>query len=112
MSASHRSFGRIVKLRVGVTLFSELVHTLRRACAQIIEPPEHDRFSRTNFGARRCEAALLPVVAEGAFECAAGIGQRLWPPIDHPKWAGDNAISAAVANVILNKYRTDFRSYD
>ncbi len=77
VNAAHRRFGGIVKLRVGVTVFSQLVHTLRRACAQIIEPPEHDRFSRTNFGARRCEAALLSVVTEGAFECAAGIGQRL-----------------------------------
>ena len=77
VSAAHRRFGGIVKLRVGVTVFSQLVHTLRRARAQIIESPEHDRFSRTNFRARRCEAALLSIVAERAFECAAGIGQRL-----------------------------------
>ena len=112
MSASHRSFGRIVKLRVGVTLFSELVHTLRRACAQIIEPPEHDRFGRTDFGARGNESAFLSVVTESALECTAGIGQRFWPAIDHPKRAGDNAISAAVANIVLDKYRTDFGSYD
>jgi len=112
VSASHRSFGRIVKLRVGVTLFSELVHTLRRACAQIIEPPEHDRFGRTDFGARGNESAFLSVVAESALEYAAGIGQRFWPAIDHPKRAGDNAISAAVANIVLDKYRTDFGSYD
>ena len=112
VSAAHRRFGGIVKLRVGVTVFSQLVHTLRRARAQIIEPPEHDRFSRTNFGARRCEAALLSVVAEGAFECAAGIGQRLWAPVDHAKRARDDAISAAVANVVLHEHRADFGAND
>ena len=108
VSAAHRRFGGIIKLRVGVTVFSQLVHTLRRACAQIIEPPEHDRFSRTNFCARRCEAALLSVVAEGAFECAAGVGQRLWAPVNHAKRTRDDAIPTAVANVILHKDRTDF----
>ena len=54
----------------------------------------------------------MPVVTESALECAAGIGQRFWPAIDDPKRAGDNAVSAAVANIVLNKYRTDFRSYD
>lgn len=112
VSAPHRSFSGIIKLGVAVTLFAQLLHTLRRACAQIIEPPENDGFSRANFGARRCEATFLPVVAEGALECAAGVGQRLWAAIDHPKWAGDNAVSAAVANIVLNKYRTDFGSYD
>ena len=37
VSAAHRRFGGIVKLRVGVTVFSQLLHTLRRARAQIIE---------------------------------------------------------------------------
>ena len=105
VNAAHRRFGGIVKLRVGVTVFSQLLHTLRRARAQIIEPPEHDRLSRTNFGTRRCETALLSVVAEGAFECAAGIGQRLWAPVNHAKWARDDAIPAAVANVVLHEHR-------
>ena len=112
VSAAHRRFGWIIKLRVVVTVFSQLVHTLRRACAQIIEPPEHDRFSRTNFGTRRCEAALLSVVAEGAFECAAGFGQRLWAPVNHAKRARDDAIPATVANVVLHEHRTDFGAND
>ena len=112
VSAAHRRFGGIVKLRVGITVFSQLVHTLRRARAQIIEPPEHDRFSRTNFRARGCKAALLSVVAEGAFECAAGIGQRLWAPVDHAERARNNAISAAVANVVLHEHRADFGAND
>src|SRR3954454_15352437 len=112
MSAAHRRFGGIINLGVSVTLFAQLVHTLRRACAQIIESTKHDRFGRADFGARGHESAFLPVVAEGAFECAAGVGQWFWPAIDYPEWAGDNAVSAAVANIVLNKYRTDFRSYD
>ena len=104
MCAAHGRFGGIVKLRVGVTVFSQLLHALRRARAQIIEPPEHDRFSRTNLGARRCEAAFLPVVAKSAFECAAGVRQRLWAPINHAKRTRDNAIPAAVANVVLHEH--------
>src|SRR6266581_8714724 len=112
VGAAHRRFGGIVKLRVRITVFSQLQHPLRRACAQIIEPPEHDRFSRTNLGARRCEAALLSVVAEGAFECAAGVGQRLWAPVNHAKRARDDAIAAAVANIILHEHRADFGAND
>src|SRR5262249_21354174 len=102
VGAAHRRFGGIVKLCVGITVFSQLLHTLRRARAQIIEPSEHDRFSRTNFCTRRWETALLPVVAEGAFECAAGAGQRLWAPVNHAKRARHDAIPAAVANVVLH----------
>ena len=104
VSAAHRRFGGIIKLRVGVTVFSQLLHTLRRPGPQIIEPPEHDRLSRTNFGARWCEAALLSVVAEGAFECAAGVGQRLWAPVNHAKRARDDAVLSAVTNVVLYEH--------
>src|SRR4030095_14467091 len=86
--------------------------TLRRARTQVIEPPKHDRFSRTNFRARRREAALLSVVAEGALECASGVGQRLWAPVNHAERARDDAIPAAVANVILHKHRADFGAND
>jgi hypothetical protein len=74
-------------LRVDVTVFSQLLHTLRRARAQIIEPPEYDRFSRTNLGARRRKATLLAIVTKRAFECAASVGQRLWAPVNHAKGA-------------------------
>ena len=112
VNAAHRCFRRIVKLRVSVTVLSQFVHTLRRARAQIIEPPEHDRFSRTNFCACRNETALLSIVAKGAFECAAGIGQRLRSPVDYAKRTRDDAVAAAVANVILHEHRTDFGAKD
>src|SRR5678815_5060643 len=112
VGAAYGRFSWIIELGVGVTVFSQLVHTLGRACAQIIEPPEHDRFSGTNFGARRCEAALLSVVAECAFERAAGIGQRLRSPVDDAKRTRDDAVPATVANVILHEHRTDFGAND
>src|SRR5207245_10594097 len=104
VSDAHRRFGGIGKLRVGVTVFSQLMHTLRRARAQIVEPPEHDRFSRTNLGARRRKATLLAIITKRAFERAAGVGQRLWAPINHAKRARDDAIAAAVANVVLYEH--------
>src|SRR5712691_6141716 len=112
VGAAHRSVDGIVKLRVGVTVFSQLLHPLRRARAQIIEPPEHDRFSRTNFGARRCEATLLAIITKRAFECAAGVGQRLRTAINYPKRTRHHAVSAAVANIILHKHRANFGAND
>ena len=108
VSAAHGRFGGIVKLRVGVTVFPQLVHTLSRARPQIIESPEHDRFSRANFRARRCEAALLSIVAERAFECAAGIGQRLRSPVDYSERTRDNAVATTIANIILDQDGADF----
>src|SRR5215471_20980535 len=77
VSTAHRRFHRIIKLRVRVTMFSQLLHTLCRACAQLIEPPKDDRFGRTNLCACRWKATLLAVITESAFEGAAGVGQRL-----------------------------------
>jgi hypothetical protein len=54
----------------------------------------------------------LSVVAEGAFESAAGVGQRLWAPVNHAKRTRDNAVPAAVANIILHEHRTDFGAND
>jgi hypothetical protein len=112
VSAAHRRFGGIVKLRVAVTVFSQLLHTLCCALAQIIEPPEHDRFSRTNFCTCGRKAALLSVIAKGAFESAAGIWQRLGPTIDHAEWAGHHAISAAVAHIVLHENGGDLCPHD
>jgi hypothetical protein len=46
----------------------------------------------------------LSVIAEGAFECAAGVGQWFWAPVNHAKRARDDAIPAAVANVVLHEH--------
>src|SRR5215831_14447159 len=104
VSAAHRGFRRVVKLRIGVTVFPQLLHALRRPCAQIIEPTEDYRFGRANLRACRRKATLLAIITEGALECAASVGQRLRPTIDHTKRARDDAISAAIAHIVLNKH--------
>src|SRR5437667_10254550 len=68
VSAAHRSVDGIVKLRIGVPVFSQLLHTLCRPRAQIIEPPEDDRFGRTNLRARRGEPAPLAMVTGSALQ--------------------------------------------
>src|SRR5205823_4252529 len=65
-----------------------------------------------NFRAGRNESALLSIVAEGALECAAGIGKRFGPAIDHAKWTGDDAVSATVADIVLDEDRANFSSDD
>ena len=89
--------------------FPAILHALRAARAQIVKPAEDDRFSRANFCAGRHEPAFLPVVTEGAFESAAGIGQRLRATIDHAERTGDDAISAAVADIVLHEHASRLR---
>ena len=61
-----------------------------------------------HLGARRRKATLLAIVTKRAFECAAGVGQGLWAPVNHAKRARDDAIPAAIANVVLHEHRSDF----
>ena len=112
VGATHRSVNGIVKLCIVISVFFELLYSLRRARAQIIEPSEDDRFGRTNFCARRWEAALLAIITESTFEGAAGVGQRLRTTIDNAKRTGYDAIPAAVADIILHEHRTDFGADD
>jgi hypothetical protein len=95
-------------LRVVVTVLAQIFHALSRMCAQIIEPPENNRFSWADFGACGNESAFLSIVAESALECATGVGQRRRPAIDHAERTRDDAIAAAVANIILYKNRSGF----
>src|SRR5207245_834126 len=112
VGAAHRSVDGIVKLRIGVPVFSQFLHTLCRTRAQIIEPPEDDRFGWTNLCARRWEPALLAIITESALEGAAGVGQRLRTTIDNAKRTGYDTISAAVANIVLHKHRADFGAHN
>ena len=50
----------------------------------------------------------MAIITKRAFECAASVGQRLWAPVNHAKRARDDAIPAAVANVVLHEHRPDF----
>src|SRR5439155_20415161 len=102
----------IVKLCVVVTALLQLLHALRAACAQIIKPAEHDRFGRTNLRARWDEAAFLAIVTESAFECAAGVRQRLRAAIYDTKRARHDAVAATVAHVVLHKHGTDLSAHN
>ena len=103
---------RIVKLRVVITVLAKLLHALRRTHAQIIEPPEDDRFGWTDFRTGRHQPAFLAVVTKCALKSSAGAWQRFWPTIDHAKGTGDDAISAAVAHIVLHKDRADLGAHD
>src|SRR5205809_7510805 len=97
---------------VRIAAFLQLFHTLRCARTQIVEPAKHNRFGRTNLCTRGNESALLAVVTKRAFECATSIGKRLRPAIDHAKWTGDDAVTAAVADIVLDEDRANFSTHD
>src|SRR6266508_4288070 len=96
------------KLRVAVTSFLQLLHTFRSLSTEIIQSSENNRFGRANFGAGRNEPALLSIVTKGALESAAGVGQWRRSSIDYAERARDDAITAAVANIVLDEDRADF----
>ena len=54
----------------------------------------------------------MAIITKRAFECAAGVEQRLWASVDHAKRTRDDAIPAAVANVVLHKHRANFGAND
>src|SRR5579884_781594 len=112
VKAAHRRLNRIVKLRVCVTSLLQLIEAFLCAGAQLVQRAEQDRFGRADLRARGNEAALLAIVTERAFECAAGIGQRFGSAIDYAKRARDDAVSAAVADIVLHKHGADFCAYD
>ena len=95
-------------MRVVVTALLQLLHASRCTRAQIVEPAKDDRFGRANFRAGRDEPALLSVVTKSAFKCAAGIGQRLRPAIDHAKRTRHDAIAAAIADIVLHENGAGF----
>src|SRR5438477_6366235 len=85
-----------------------MLDTLIRTGAQIVEPPEDNRFGWTNLCASRCEAALLSIVTEGALECAACVRQRRGSTIDDAEGTRDDAIAASITNVILHENSAGF----
>src|SRR5216117_1820074 len=112
VNAAHGCFLRIVKLRVLVAILLELLHALACARAQIIQSAKDDRFGGTHFCAGGYESALLSIVTERALERASCIRKRLGPAIDHAEGARDDAVAAAVADVILHQNRPNFRAHD
>ena len=112
MNATDGCLLRIVKLRVVVTALLQLPHAFRSTCAEIIQSAKDNRFGGTNLCTGRYESAFLSIVTESALECAACIGKRLGPAIDHTKRAGNDAVAATVAHVILHENRTDLGAHD
>ena len=112
MNAAHACLLRVIKLRVVVSVLFELLHALRCSRAQIIKPAEDNRFGRTNLRARGNEAAFLSIVTKRALKRAASIGQRLRPAIDYAERTRNDAITTAIANVVLHKDRADFCSHN
>src|ERR1043166_2410358 len=112
VNAAHGCFLRIVKLRVLVAILLELLHALACTRAQIIQSAKDDRFGGTHFSAGGYESALLSIVTERALERASRIGKRLGPAIDHAEWTRNDAVTAAVADIVLHKHRTDLSPHD
>jgi len=73
-------------------------HSPLGAVVQFADFTELDRVGRTRFGAGGFEPALQPIVAQGAFMRLA----VLQTDIDNAKRASRHAITAAIANVLLN----------
>lgn len=112
MQPTHGCFLRIVKLRVGVAILSQLLDAPRCSRTQIIEPSKDNRFGRTNFCARWNQSTFLSIVTEGALECPPVVGQRPGAAINHAKGAGNDAITAAITDIVLHKDRTDLGAND
>src|SRR5262249_53301247 len=94
---------RIVEPRVGVAALLEFCDAQLCALAQLIERAELNRLRGAGGGARGDQANLLAVVTERAFESAAVVGAF----VDHPERARDDAVAAAVANVVLHVDATE-----
>src|SRR2546423_240486 len=112
MYPTHGSLRWVVKLRVVVTAFLQLLHTLCCARAQIIQSAKYDRFGWTNLCAGRNESALLSIITKCALESAACVRQRRRSTIDHAERARHHAIAAAIADIVLHENRADFCPHD
>ena len=112
MDSTDGSFLWIVQSRIAVTALLQGLNPPRSARTKIVQPAEDNRFRRADFCAGRREPALLPVITKGAFERAAGIGKWCGPAIDHAEGTGDHAITAAVADIVLDEDGSDFGADD
>ena len=108
MDTADRSVRWIVQLRICVAGLAQLINTLLTLRAKVIKPAKHDRFGRANLRARGNESALLSIVTKRALERAARVWKWRRPAIDHAERTRDDAIAAAVANIILHKNRSRF----
>ena len=112
VSAAYACLRRIVNLGVFITVLAQLLDALCCAGAQIIKSTKDNRFGWANFCACGYEPALLAIITKRAFECAAGIREWLRTTIDHAERTRNDAITAAVANIVLHQHGTDFGAHN
>src|SRR6185503_5836148 len=82
------------------TLRVQTLDTFARPIVERGDLAELNRIRRTGFGARRLQAAFQSIVAERAFVSFAVGNVHL----DHTKRAGGHAVTAAVADILLNHH--------
>src|ERR1700733_339475 len=76
----------------------QLLHSRLGFGVKLPDGSKLDRFRRAGFGAGRLQAALQPVVTEGAFLSCV----RDWIDVNHTKGAGPDTVPAAVAGIRLD----------
>src|ERR1700742_379222 len=89
---------RTVQIGVDLTTGMQLFHTLFCVFAQLTYLAELDGLGRTTLSACGNEAILLAVITQ----CALVGATILFVAADHSEWAANNAICAAVADVLLH----------
>src|SRR3954471_22439367 len=86
-----------------MTALMELVESLRGALAQLVERPKLDRVRGAGLGTGRLHVVAKAVVTEGALPNAPVILTL----VEDAERAGDHAVAAAVADVLLHDHRPE-----
>ena len=112
VSAAYACVRWIVNLGVFITVLAQLLDALCCAGAQIIKSTKHNRFGWANFCACGYEPALLAIITKRALECATGVRQWLRSTINYAERTRNDAITAAIANIVLHQHGTDFGAHN
>src|SRR3984893_8634891 len=105
VDSAYAGFLRIVKTRVAISAVLELLHAILAAQLEFFKIAEADGFCWACLGAGRNQPRFLPVIAEGALKSATVVRAL----VNHSKRTGDDALSAPIAHIRLDKHRTHFR---
>ena len=112
VSAAYACLRWIVNLGVFITVLAQLLDALCCAGAQIIKSTKDNRFGWANFRACGYEPALLAIITKRALERAAGVRQWLRTTINYAERTRNDAITAAIANIVLHQHGTDFGAHN
>src|SRR5260221_13396183 len=108
VDSTYAGFLRVVHTRVAISAVLQLLHAILAALLEFFQIAELDGLCWACFGAGRNQPRFLPVIAECALESAT----VLWALVNHSKRTRDDAISATIANIGLDKDRTHFRAHN